>query len=374
MMSVLNRICNALLATEIIDEETKLVDQIINFMILLWFFLSAFALWFSLQRSELVGYGFRKYVHIGSFLLIIVVGLLRNYITPHKKAFLFILFQLMLAVIGVLSFGLLAPAILFLPLICVILALFYNHNVVVVFATLTLLFVALAGYGFQTGLLTLKVDANDLFVSTEHWFLYVVSFTILVQFVSMAIIKYRVRVHQLFLEIKAQKNAIKHLANHDFLTGMPLVQLMIEQFESISSNLSVDEHNMALVFLDLDDLKHINDGFGHDAGDICLIHTANAISKTIGFRDFACRLGGDEFLLLIPQLTDDRKVNDKVNGILKAIEKPFMFNGQQLTIGVSAGVAFYKQHGHKFSDLKRAADLAMYEAKQNTSISISVAE
>ncbi len=322
----------------------------------------------------MVGLGFREYVHMGSFVLIVFVGLFRNQISPYRKAILFIVFQLLVGVIGVLSFGFMAPAILLFPLIGVLLALFFKQNVVVVFSLMVLLFVTISGYAFQTGILSLSVDAGQLFVSTEHWFLYIASFTILLLFVSFAIIKYRGRMHQLLIAINEQKNAIKHLVDHDYLTGLPLIQLMIGKFESISNSLTVEEHNMALVYLDLDHLKNINDNYGHDAGDIGLIHTANAISKSIDFRDFACRLGGDEFLILIPQIRDDQKVNAKVQNVLKAIQKPFMFKGQQLKVNASAGVAYYKTHGNKFSDLKRAADLAMFTAKHDSSFSLSVAE
>ncbi|MFC3195813.1 diguanylate cyclase domain-containing protein [Marinicella sediminis] len=353
--------------------EMKLIDQLMDSLLWLWVMLSSFGLWFSLSRAEITGWGAREYFHIGFYVLIFLVTLLRKRISPYLKAMFFVVFQSSIAVIGVMSFGLLAPSIIFLPMIVVILALFFHHNLIILVSLGVLIFVALSGYAFQMGYWQLPADANTLFYSPEHWFLYVVCLTIFLLFVAIAIFQYRQYNHQLIGEITRQKIEIEHLANHDYLTGLPMIQLAINTFERFIGQSDGEPPGMAVLFLDLDKFKLVNDHYGHDAGDICLIHVANKISRELKHEGFVCRLGGDEFLIILPGFSEIAAIKAKAERLLAAVADPFMFRGRQLSIGASIGIALYPNHGEKFQDLKRAADRAMYRAKLSADDAICVA-
>jgi diguanylate cyclase (GGDEF)-like protein len=354
------------------DEQT-LLGQLMDSLLWLWGMLSSFALWFSLSRAEAIGWGLKEYLHIGFFVAILLVAIMRRFINAYFKALFFVIFQLAIAVFGVTSFGILAPSILFLPMVVVILSLFYHHNLIIVVSLGILLFVALSGFAFHMGFWELAVDANTLFNSSEHWFLYVICLSIFLLFVATAIFQYRQYQQQLINEITRQKSEIEHLANHDYLTGLPLVQLAINRFERFALRDPERQGSMAVLFLDLDKFKLVNDRFGHDAGDICLIHVANKLARELKPEGFVCRLGGDEFLILIPGLSDIASIKSKAERLLAAVADPFMFRGRQLSIGASVGIAVYPTHGDKFQELKRASDRAMYRAKLSADDAICVA-
>jgi diguanylate cyclase (GGDEF)-like protein len=345
------------------QQELKLIGQLMDSLLWLWVMLSSFGLWFSLSRAEITGWSCREYLHIGFFVMIILVTLLRKKLSPLVKAMFFVTFQSAVAVMGVLSFGLLAPSLIFLPMIVVILALFFHHNLIIAVSLLVLVFVALSGYAFQMGYWQLPVDADVLFTSPEHWFLTVVCLTIFLLFVAIAIFQYRQYNQQLIGEITRQKIEIEHLANHDYLTGLPLVQLAINTFEQFVAHQEEQPRGLAVLFLDLDKFKLVNDHYGHDAGDICLIHVANKISRELKHEGFVSRLGGDEFLILLPGVDDVKQLKARAERLLAAVSDPFMFRGRQLSIGASIGIAVYPTHGAQFQELKRAADRAMYRAK-----------
>lgn len=352
--------------------EPHLINQLMNSMLLWWVFLSFFALWFSLSRSQLTGWGIRENIHIFCFFLILIVTIARHHLSAQVKAAIFILFQLTVAVIGVYSFGLMSPAILFLPMMAVILSLFLSHQVVLLFSIAVLLFVAVTGYAFQADYLTLSVDANALFQSPEHWFLYVLCLAIFLLFVGIAIFQYRKNVAMLVNEIQLRNREIEFLANHDDITGLPLMQVALDTFDCWTGHDGTTDR-VAFMLIDINKFKTVNDAYGHDAGDICLIHVANKISRILNHNHVICRLGGDEFLVLQKSYQSESELLQKAEEMSQVILEPFMYKGQQLSISASIGIAFYPRHGERFTDLKRAADRAMLTAKSPTTPYICMA-
>ncbi|MGJ8664707.1 MAG: diguanylate cyclase domain-containing protein, partial [Marinicella sp.] len=249
------------------------------------------------------------------------------------------------------------------PMISVLLALFYNARVVVTFTAIMLLLVALIGYGFISDYLKLVIDANQMMLNSNHWQLYLLGLTFFVLFVSAAILKYKKTMLHLIEQITANKLAMEKLANHDQLTGLPISQLAQVHFEKAVLNMPKDK-NIALMFLDLDKFKLINDTYGHDAGDLCLQHVA-VQSKAVLKSGQIYRLGGDEFLIVVENFIDNEEVMSVAYDVVKSIAEPLIYQGHVITVETSIGVAIYKQQGEKFNDLRRAADMAMYKAKQS---------
>ena len=156
---------------------------------------------------------------------------------------------------------------------------------------------------------------------------------------------------------------IKRLAYFDGLTGLPNRTLYHEHLEREIGNASRNCVTIAVVFMDIDDFKAINDTLGHDAGDELLIEVGHRLEKIVRRNDVVCRFGGDEFLIMLGglrNLTALEKVIDKIMAVFKT---PILIRQQELFITVSAGVALYPNDGEDPDTLIKNADLSMYHSK-----------
>ncbi|WP_283608850.1 EAL domain-containing protein [Faecalispora anaeroviscerum] len=159
------------------------------------------------------------------------------------------------------------------------------------------------------------------------------------------------------------RKKIKWAAYHDPLTGLPnrlsfKHQLNLEIERAKRSNAKI-----GVAFIDLDAFKSINDTTGHDMGDLILQRVSKAIAGSIGPGDVVARIGGDEFVLMLSQASDEDKLIQTVRGILEAIQRPIILHGQNFYMTGSIGVSRYPCDGTDAETLMKHADIAMYEAK-----------
>lgn len=349
---------------KILKTEIKLVNHLVNRLVLIWMVLSTVGIIIIASRAhDLVGFQLREYIYFTLYFLVIIVYIYRARIKTKTKGVIFMGFLFIMAYVGIYNFGFMAPSALFIPMISVLLALFYNARVVVLFTLLMLLMVTIVGFSFVSGFLYLSIDANDMILSADHWRLYLLGLTFFALFVSTAILKYKKTMLNLIEQITAHKMAMEKLANHDQLTGLPISQMAQLHFEQAIAR-SGEDAQIALMFLDLDQFKQVNDTYGHDAGDLCLQHVAKQATKVLNGGKIY-RLGGDEFLILFENFNSNDEVMSAAYEVVKAIAEPLVFLNNRIVINTSIGVAIYKQQGEKFNDLRRAADTAMYKAKQS---------
>ncbi len=168
------------------------------------------------------------------------------------------------------------------------------------------------------------------------------------------------------LDITARKFAEEHrthLALHDMLTGLPNRTLLAERMRLAIEESTTTGKISALLLLDLDRFKVINDTRGHQTGDILLRQVAERISNAIGVNGFAARIGGDEFAVILEVLDVDVDVPALCTELLAKIGEPYSIGGVEQLIGASIGVASIPKDGTSADELLRLADLAMYEAK-----------
>ncbi|OCA92134.1 diguanylate cyclase [Bacillus wudalianchiensis] len=162
-------------------------------------------------------------------------------------------------------------------------------------------------------------------------------------------------------ELKKKNEEIQYHAYYDFLTGLPNLRFFNKTaLELANSN---DKETMAFLFLDLDRFKFINDLLGHSAGDAILRAVTNRISSLLKEGEMMSRIGGDEFILLLPN-TSCKEANDRAQTILKELEKPFIYEGNELFITSSIGISMYPTDGKHVEDVIKNADMAMYRAKE----------
>ncbi len=170
----------------------------------------------------------------------------------------------------------------------------------------------------------------------------------------------------LFLDITDRKNAeaevLEH-ANFDHLTRLPNRRLFHDRLEQEIRKAQRDKTLTALLFLDLDRFKEVNDSLGHDMGDLLLVEAATRIKHCVRECDTLARLGGDEFTVILSELQNPSNIERIATSIIESLAEPFLLNGQESFVSVSIGIALYPDDATGINDLIKHADQAMYAAK-----------
>ena len=157
---------------------------------------------------------------------------------------------------------------------------------------------------------------------------------------------------------------IQFLAYHDPLTGLPNRVLLEDRLEQAIAQAERGQHGLALVFMDLDNFKKINDSLGHAAGDALLKEVATRLKCCVRDTDTISRQGGDEFVLVLGGLHGSEGSLPVLTKIMESLQEPFVCEGNELSTSASMGVALYPQDGDNFDILRKKADMAMYRAKE----------
>jgi diguanylate cyclase (GGDEF)-like protein/PAS domain S-box-containing protein len=169
-----------------------------------------------------------------------------------------------------------------------------------------------------------------------------------------------------YTDITKQKDLekeIKHMATHDALTGLPNRRLFNERIGLEIAHAERNQERVGVMFIDLDNFKEINDTYGHSTGDVLLKKIGERLVNVLRKSDTVARMGGDEFLLIIPEMQKFEDAYATAERILKAMQDPFTCNGNQVKISFSIGIAIYPDHGKDVDTLTKHADSAMYQAK-----------
>lgn len=171
-----------------------------------------------------------------------------------------------------------------------------------------------------------------------------------------------------------QKEAhARHLAYHDRLTGLPNRNLLQDRFHQAMSQAERHHKPLALLMLDLDEFKRVNDKLGHGSGDKLLQAVALRLTTGIRGADTACRYGGDEFVIMLSEIDSPDIASTLAVEIGARLSEPYILDGHKIHMAVSVGVAVYPGDGRAFNDLMKQADIAMYRAK-GSGHSISITE
>jgi diguanylate cyclase (GGDEF)-like protein/PAS domain S-box-containing protein len=164
-------------------------------------------------------------------------------------------------------------------------------------------------------------------------------------------------------ERKKFEESLKYQATHDELTGLPNRWLFNLQLTQAMAQTKRSGLHMAVMFLDLDDFKNINDGYGHASGDALLLQVGQRMRQLLRENDMLARMGGDEFAILLTQMTDKDEAATVASKLLLALKAAYRLEEQDVYSGASIGIAFYPDDASDSETLLRYADLAMYDAK-----------
>lgn len=164
--------------------------------------------------------------------------------------------------------------------------------------------------------------------------------------------------------VKAVQDRLAHLAHHDALTGLPNRLFFMAALEHSLAHAAREQLKVALLFVDLDHFKSVNDSLGHAAGDQLLIEVARRLQRSVRSEDLVARLAGDEFVVTLENLREPEEAVRIARKLLKELQEPLQLGSQWLTPAASVGIALYPGDGDSAATLLSAADDAMYEAKR----------
>jgi len=163
--------------------------------------------------------------------------------------------------------------------------------------------------------------------------------------------------------LKESEDRLKHLAHHDILTGLPNRLRFTANLEQSIEAAKRHSQKVALLFLDLDRFKRINDTLGHDIGDKLLIEFSERLKKCVRAEDTVARLGGDEFTVVLTEISHAEDASLIANKIVKVIREKFIFCGHTIDTSTSIGISIFPDDAKNCEELMKAADTAMYHAK-----------
>ena len=157
---------------------------------------------------------------------------------------------------------------------------------------------------------------------------------------------------------------MSYVAEHDFLTGLPNRSLLTDRLAQSIALAQRHGKRVALMYLDLDHFKHVNDSLGHTVGDLLLRAVAQRLQECVRLSDTVCRQGGDEFVVLLAEVEAVRDAGLTAEKLIEAMAAPYVIDGHQLHVTLSIGISIYPDDGKDVEALFRNADTAMYHAKK----------
>ena len=173
-------------------------------------------------------------------------------------------------------------------------------------------------------------------------------------------------------ERKLYEQKIERIAFYDSLTGLPNRKMFEEFFQKESARAKRQTGKIAILLMDLDGFKRVNDTLGHDAGDFVLQTIGRRMQQSVRSGDTVARLGGDEFIAYLGRLSNEQEAATVAERILHVCNEPLQYAGQSTGVGVSIGISFFPTDGETLEGLMKQADLAMYVSKQRGKNSISM--
>ncbi|HBZ14833.1 MAG TPA: bifunctional diguanylate cyclase/phosphodiesterase [Pantoea sp.] len=189
--------------------------------------------------------------------------------------------------------------------------------------------------------------------------------TLLCLFMVRRIWTSSLKLSQSLLQLGASEAQAQHLAFHDVLTGLPNRSLVEDRLTQALALAGRHDQRVALLLLDLDRFKNINDTYGHHAGDEMIMEVARRLNDIVRASDTVGRIGGDEFIIVMPDVENIGQVQSLANRIIARLSEPYQWVGSELWVGVSVGLALAPKDGIDRLELMRKADIALYEAKNH---------
>ncbi len=318
----------------------------------------------SASRSITTGWMPLYTFHVGMAVIIIGVFLFRRFLSLDARSVLLIVVFWSIGLAGLLSFGILGASYWWLVLSSLIVSTIYSIRAGIITALAVTAVLMLAAAGFIYGVLNMPPDLNVYASSRVTWVSMLLTTSATPFIVFQAIAAYQQTTLALLKEVQEQRDHIMQLASHDTLTRLPLMSLAMDRLALVLRDAQKTNCKAAMLFIDLDGFKNVNDTAGHEAGDLVLKTIAFRIARSVRLSDTAARIGGDEFIVILGGLPDERIATEIAQRIITAVSRPIEYSGRQVRVGASIGIGLFPDHAADAATLRRVADSAMYAAKR----------
>ncbi len=338
-------------------------DAVVNKLLTGCFIIAALGVPASLSRIPTTGwmplYGFHALLGVTA----ITTYLLRRRLSASLKMAVIVMLFYGVGIVGLINLGMMGAGLWWLVVSSLLLGVLYSPRVGLWATSASFLFVAIVGYGFINGYLTLAMDANQYITSVASWATLIIATSIMPYFVFQAIATLQSETESLVKEVQRQRDEIKRLATHDQLTGLLMPKALEDRLDNAILRSHRTGKRLALMFLDLDRFKAVNDTYGHAAGDHVLKVMGERFTEALRAVDSKGRIGGDEFVFVLESPGDTRQIALIAQRLVDAASTPIEFGDFTLQVGASVGISLSPEDGGSAVTLRRAADRAMYDAK-----------
>ena len=315
----------------------------------------------AIWRACDVGMSSQLLTHMVLFVLIICAVSLRNTMRYQVLAPLLIGGTFIAGIAGAFSLGMTGAGYFWIAFSVLLVSLLYSFRTSAIAATIAALTTMIAGYCFASGTLTPAVDLNAHASSVSGWVNFLAVITIVPFVMLFAVHRFRNQLEVLYTMLEEQKAQLEILASYDQLTGLPVMRLADDRFRKAQIAATRAEDKLAVMFIDLDGFKIVNDTFGHDAGDLVLQEVAERLKKSVRVSDTVARIGGDEFMIIL-SYSSTMNLADIAKALIDRIKQPVQVRDTLVEIGASVGIALAEPEA-EIKGLRAKADSAMYKAK-----------
>lgn len=304
-------------------------------------------------------------VHIFFTGALLIATYFRRRIPRMVRAAMVIVLLGCVSLAGMADIGLLSQASVGFVNCVVLCSLLFQTRTTIVVALLFAAAVTAIAVGFVSGYRQLAFDANVYMLAPLNWGFFLISTLLLATPVALSITVQRKSMTALLAEVERQRDLILHQATHDRLTDLPSLRLATDRLDMALHAATRNQTKVALMFIELDGFKSANDTHGHEAGDVVLKHMASRLVAAVRTTDTVARIGGDEFLVILGDLSEQRLVADTARRIIEAVSVPVAYQTSHISVGCSIGIGLYPDHAADAAALRRAADAAMYTVKRS---------
>jgi len=353
------------------------IDQ----LLLGFFVLAIFSTPLSLGRISITGWQAAHYIHIFSLFVVALLFFGRHRLSYNKKKWIVLSVSLLIASVGLLTYGIIANGLIWCMFSLLSCLFFVDIKTTVKVLLFCIGLFAFSMFQFVYLEKPFPGDANTYANSLVAWGLSFIGSGAFVILITVSLMNQRKHLFILLDQLEeqksiitAQKKRLEHQANHDHLTGLPTLRLANDRLELVLQIAKRSKHKAALLFLDLDGFKAVNDDYGHEIGDAVLKEIAHRISTTIRKIDTACRIGGDEFIVIMSEVKSDNDVPGLCERLIDEINKPVVLDGITTNVGVSIGVSIYPNHVTDSKNMRILADQLMYKVKRSGKNSYQISE
>ncbi|HVS64836.1 MAG TPA: diguanylate cyclase [Thermoanaerobaculia bacterium] len=317
----------------------------------------------SLSRALVTGWLPVYSAQIAVAIVALVVIGLRKRLSYHCKLALLIGAMWTVGLLGMATMGLLGESMWWLFMSAILLLVFSTGRAAMAAVISIAVVFLVAAFAFVGGFLTLPFDADGYSRQPTSWLAAAVSLVALTLAVVKTLGSYQERILDLLAELEEQRDKSLRLATYDHLSGLPTLRLFDARLDRAVSDALRAGEPVALLYVDLDDFKAINDSFGHSAGDRVLKEVAARMAKITRHADTVARIGGDEFGVIVTDAGNRESVASVASRILSAVRAPMLVDEAELVVDASIGIAFCPEHACDAPSLRHAADQAMYRVK-----------